>query len=105
MTGEKSWKRSKRKWEWRADDWPPRHYSRASFSLKKIKGGTRLSFYQSNVPDEHYAGIKQGWEKYLGEKGRFVGMSSFGASAPYNVLYKHFGITPEHVVAAAKAAR
>ena len=31
-------------------------------------------------------------------------MSSFGASAPYNVLYKHFGITPEHVVAEVKAA-
>ena len=47
--------------EWRADDWDEGHFSHASFSLKKIKGGTVLSFYQSNVPDEHYEGIKQGW--------------------------------------------
>lgn len=43
------------------------------------------------------AGIKQGWEKYLGGRGRFIGMSSFGASAPSGALYKHFGITPERV--------
>jgi len=43
------------------------------------------------------AAIQQGWQKYLGPQGRFVGMSSFGASAPYAVLYKHFGITPERV--------
>jgi transketolase len=49
------------------------------------------------------AGIQQGWEKYIGLAGRFVGMSSFGASAPYKTLYKHFGITAEDVVAAAKA--
>jgi transketolase len=48
------------------------------------------------------AGICQGWEKYLGEKGAFVGMSSFGASAPFNVLYKHFGITAENVAATAQ---
>jgi transketolase len=39
-----------------------------------------------------------GWEKYLGEKGIFIGMSSFGASAPAPDLYKHFGITAEAVV-------
>lgn len=50
------------------------------------------------------AGIRQSWDRYLGEEGRFVGMDSFGASAPYNELYKHFGITPEHVVAEVKAA-
>jgi len=50
------------------------------------------------------AGIKMGWERYLGSNGRFVGMSSFGASAPAGVLYKHFGITVEHVVAEVKAA-
>ncbi len=49
---------------WRADDWPVGHFSRATFSLKPVKGGTRLSFYQSGVPDEHYAGIKQGWIDY-----------------------------------------
>jgi activator of HSP90 ATPase len=50
--------------EWRSDDWPEGHFSHASFSLKQIKGGTQLSFYQSNVPDEHYDGIKQGWIDY-----------------------------------------
>ena len=48
------------------------------------------------------AAISQGWEKFIGTDGGFVGMSTFGASAPYKELYKHFGITPEAV---AKAAR
>jgi len=43
-----------------------------------------------------------GWERYTGANGRFIGMHSFGASAPYKELYKHFGITAE---AAAEAAR
>ena len=50
------------------------------------------------------AGIVQGWEKYLGAGGRFVGMSSYGASAPFEKLYEHFGITAGRVVAEAKAA-
>lgn len=49
------------------------------------------------------AGVRLGWDRYLGAQGRFVGMRSFGASAPYKDLYKHFGITPERVVAEAKA--
>ncbi len=49
------------------------------------------------------AAIGQGWERYLGEAGGFVGMESFGASAPAGQLYTHFGITPENVVAAVKA--
>lgn len=44
------------------------------------------------------AAIGFGWEKYLGPKGIFVGMNSFGASAPAPDLYKHFGITTEAVV-------
>ena len=43
-----------------------------------------------------------GWERWLGTRGEFVGMKSFGASAPAPVLYKHFGITPDGVAAAAK---
>ncbi len=49
------------------------------------------------------AGIEQGWQRFIGERGTFIGMSSFGASAPYQDLYKKFGITPEAVVNAAKA--
>ncbi|HLT77846.1 MAG TPA: transketolase [Ferrovibrio sp.] len=48
------------------------------------------------------AGIRQGWDRYLGAKGAFVGMTGFGASGPYEQLYRHFGITPEAVAAAAK---
>ncbi|HHY48821.1 MAG TPA: transketolase, partial [Alphaproteobacteria bacterium] len=46
------------------------------------------------------AGIAMSWGTLLGEKGRFVGMHSFGASAPYEALYEHFGITPKAIVEA-----
>ncbi|WP_247887072.1 transketolase [Azospirillum sp. SYSU D00513] len=49
------------------------------------------------------AAIRQGWDRWLGENGAFVGMSGFGESGPYQELYKHFGITADAVVAAAKA--
>ena len=49
------------------------------------------------------AGIRMGWEKFIGETGVFIGMNGFGASAPAETLYKHFGITAEAVAAAAKA--
>jgi len=49
------------------------------------------------------AAIKQGWERFIGEDGAFIGMSSFGASAPAGVLYEKFGITSDAVVAAVKA--
>jgi transketolase len=45
-----------------------------------------------------------GWERWIGPRGRFVGMSGFGASAPAPALYAHFGITPEAVAAAARDA-
>ncbi len=49
------------------------------------------------------AGVRHGWDQWIGRKGAFVGMNSFGASAPYQDLFKHFGITAEGVVAAAKS--
>lgn len=49
------------------------------------------------------AAIKQGWERFIGEDGAFVGMTGFGASAPAEVLYDKFGVTAEAVVAAVKA--
>jgi transketolase len=48
------------------------------------------------------AAIEQSWGRYLGRKGKFVGMSTFGASAPAGDLYKHFGITTENVRKAVK---
>jgi transketolase len=49
------------------------------------------------------AGIRLGWEHYVGLDGAVVGMDTFGASAPAGVLYEKFGITAEKVVEAAKA--
>ncbi len=48
------------------------------------------------------AGIGFGWDRYIGPDGVFIGMTGFGASAPAEQLYKHFGITPEAVVKAAQ---
>lgn len=48
------------------------------------------------------AGIRQSWDRYIGDKGAFIGMKSFGASAPADKLYQHFGITVEAVISAAK---
>jgi transketolase len=47
------------------------------------------------------AAVRQGWDAIIGSDGAFVGLSDFGASAPYKDLYKHFGITPEKVAEAA----
>ena len=49
------------------------------------------------------AGVRQGWDRFIGEDGAFVGMTGFGASAPAEQLYEHFGITAQAVAAAAKA--
>jgi transketolase len=43
-----------------------------------------------------------GWDRWLGERGAFIGMTSFGASAPAEALYPHFGITAEKVAEAAR---
>jgi transketolase len=45
-----------------------------------------------------------GWERYVGLKGQMVGMHSFGASAPWKDLQKHFGFTVENVLKAARKA-
>ena len=45
------------------------------------------------------AAVRQGWDAIIGSDGLFVGMTGFGASAPYKKLYEHFGITAENVVA------
>ncbi|PWV95476.1 transketolase [Hoeflea marina] len=49
------------------------------------------------------AGIRQGWDRFIGSDGIFIGMNTFGASGPYKELYKHFGITAEATVAAVEA--
>ncbi|MBC8258668.1 MAG: transketolase [SAR324 cluster bacterium] len=63
----------------------------------------RLQVVPSGIPVVVVeAAIEQGWGRYLGSDGEFVGMNSFGASAPINELFEHFGITTENVVEAAK---
>ena len=49
------------------------------------------------------AGVAQGWYRWMNNEDGFVGMSSFGASAPAGDLYEHFGITVEAIVEAVKA--
>jgi transketolase len=48
------------------------------------------------------AGVAQGWNRFIGNDGTFIGMKSFGASGPAEELYKHFGITAKAVVKAAR---
>jgi transketolase len=48
------------------------------------------------------AGVAQCWYEWLGERGRFVGLSDFGASAPAPKLFEQFGLTAEHVAAIAR---
>ncbi|MGZ3648210.1 MAG: SRPBCC domain-containing protein [Syntrophales bacterium] len=53
---------------WRGSDWPDAHYSKVTFSLMKVKGGTRLTFTQSGIPDQYYKDINQGWRDYYWKK-------------------------------------
>jgi transketolase len=48
------------------------------------------------------AGVEFGWSRWLGPDGIFIGMTGFGASGPFEDLYRHFGITSEAIAAAVK---
>ena len=48
------------------------------------------------------AGVRQGWDKYLGNNGDIISIEIFAASAPYETLYKEYGITEENIIAKAK---
>jgi transketolase len=47
-------------------------------------------------------GSTLGWARYVGTKGRSIGMETFGASAPLKELQKKFGFTPENIILVAK---
>jgi transketolase len=49
------------------------------------------------------AGIRMGWDAFIGTDGEFVGMTGYGASGPYDKVYAHFGITAEAAAARLKA--
>ena len=51
------------------------------------------------------AGVRQGWERYIGPHGTFIGMGTYGASAPAEAAYRGFGITVEAIVQAARKDR
>jgi transketolase len=48
------------------------------------------------------AGVPMGWSAYVGDEGVIIGMTTFGASAPADVLMKHYGFTVENVMARAR---
>jgi transketolase len=48
------------------------------------------------------AGVELGWRKWLGDNGTFIGMSSFGSSAPGKICFEKFGITADRVIEAAR---
>jgi transketolase len=48
------------------------------------------------------AAVRLGWDRWIGEDGMFIGMHSFGASGAPEELWRHFGITAEHVVVAVR---
>ena len=49
------------------------------------------------------AGVTMGWERYIGDKGMAIGVDTFGASAPYQVIYREYGLTAEAMAAAAES--
>jgi transketolase len=69
------------------------------FAAPEAKRAAVIGSARVNVAVE--AGIRQGWDAIIGSDGAFVGMTGFGASAPYQDLYRHFGITAEKVTEAA----
>ena len=49
---------------WRFSDWPEGHFSTVTFVFTPVEKGTRLTFTQTDVPDDKYEDIKQGWTDY-----------------------------------------
>ena len=90
---------------WRPKAWRPASSRSPSFELFEQQDAA----YQASVIGRGTvrvaveAAIKQGWERFIGEDGAFIGMTGFGASAPAEVLYEKFGITSDAIVAAVKA--
>jgi transketolase len=67
----------------------PEAYRRSIIGTAKVRVGVE-------------AAVRQGWDALIGD-GPFIGMTGYGASAPYKALYEHFGITPQAVADAALA--
>ena len=50
--------------KWRADDWPPEHYSTVTFELQAEGRETRLDFAQTDIPEDLYPELETGWVEY-----------------------------------------
>ena len=87
-----------------AEGHPTRVVSVPSFELFELQDKEYRSGTIGDAPVRIAieAGIKQGWERFIGEDGVFIGMSGFGASGPYKELYEHFDITAAATVKAAQ---
>jgi len=48
------------------------------------------------------AGVRQGWEKYVGDNGDSISIEKFGASAPYQVIFENYGFTADNIITTAK---
>jgi transketolase len=44
------------------------------------------------------AGVSQGWQEWIGESGKMIGINKFGSSAPYKDLYEHYGLTVKNII-------
>ncbi len=53
---------------WRSSEWPDGHYSTVTFELKNAPGGTRLSFIQTDVPEDDYESKSEGWVEHYWSK-------------------------------------
>ncbi|MBV9748060.1 MAG: transketolase family protein, partial [Acetobacteraceae bacterium] len=73
------------------------------FEAQEVDYRNELLGWTGEVKVAVEAGIAMGWERFIGRDGAFIGMTGFGASAPAEQLYMHFGITDEAVVAAVRA--
>ena len=82
---------------------PPSSRCRAGSSSSRRPRNTRTQCSARHRGVAVEAAVEFGWERWLGPRGAFIGMTGFGASAPGEALYPHFGITPEKVAEAARS--
>jgi len=68
---------------------------------KSYQDSVLLPHVQARLAVE--AGISQGWHKWVGDGGEIIAVDRYGASAPYNEIYKQFGLTPENIVEKARS--
>jgi transketolase len=75
-----------------------------SFPSWELFAAQDAAYQQSVLPDgvtrrlAVEAGVSMGWERWVGERGVIIGIDRFGASAPYETAYRHFGLTVENIV-------